>query len=113
MAAVCGPLRLELASALDYVHCEEAQAKRAAAYMAILNQPEVTPSSRLVTPPFARLRPRPDALPSGEPSRRGTRHLHALGTALFLASPLGEGRVPPSPAFHTALTSPCRAHACR
>jgi len=43
MAAVCGPLRLELASASDYVHCEEAEARRAAAYMAVLQQPDPQP----------------------------------------------------------------------
>ena len=43
MAKVCGPLRLELASAADYVHCEADQARRAAAYMAVLQQPEPSP----------------------------------------------------------------------
>ena len=43
MSAVCGPLRLELANAADYVSCEEAQARRAAAYMACLHQPDESP----------------------------------------------------------------------
>jgi len=43
MADVCGPLRLELASASDYVHCEVAQARRASAYLAVLQQTELQP----------------------------------------------------------------------
>ena len=43
MSTVCGPLRLELANAADYVSCEEAQARRAAAYMACLHQPDESP----------------------------------------------------------------------
>jgi F0F1-type ATP synthase alpha subunit len=43
MTAVCGPLRLELASAADFVHCEEAQRRRADAYMAVLQQEDPVP----------------------------------------------------------------------
>jgi F0F1-type ATP synthase alpha subunit len=43
MAEVCGSLRLELASAADYVHCEEKQKRRAEAYLAVLQQPDPRP----------------------------------------------------------------------
>ena len=43
LSEVCGSLRLELASAADYVHCEEKQKRRAEAYLAVLQQPDPRP----------------------------------------------------------------------